>query len=196
MAATGFRPLGVPRAYAIAWPAYGAGVLALVTHVGLGGERALGVLTWLVLLCALWPLPALARAQALGVVAFATIGEVAGSIVWGVYHYRLHDLPLFVPPGHGLVYLTGLAVARIVGESRVRRRVFRRGSPRAVRHLDRRLALGEDTAGPRHHRRQPAQRRGERLCGLRRDRDARRANARPRGSQAQAEASDPARTRG
>ena len=119
MAATGFRPLGVPRAYAIAWPAYGAGVLALDTHVGLGGERALGVLTWLVLLGALWPLPALARAQALGVVAFATIGEVAGSIVWGVYHYRLHDLPLFVPPGHGLVYLTGLAVARIVGERRI-----------------------------------------------------------------------------
>ena len=121
MAASGFRTLHVtvPRAYAIAWPAYGAGVLALDTHVGLGGERALGVLTWLVLLCALWPLPALARAQALGVVAFATIGEVAGSIVWGVYQYRLHDLPLFVPPGHGLVYLTGLAVARIVGERRI-----------------------------------------------------------------------------
>jgi hypothetical protein len=119
MAATGFRTLAVPRAYAIAWPAYGAGVLALDTHVGLGGERALGVLTWLVLICALWPLPALARAQALGVVAFATIGEVAGSIVWGVYHYRLHDLPLFVPPGHGLVYLAGLAVARIIGDRRI-----------------------------------------------------------------------------
>jgi hypothetical protein len=121
MAATGFGTLHVtvPRAYAIAWPAYGAAVLALDTHVGLGGERVLGALTWLVLLCALRPLPALARAQALGVVAFATIGEVAGSIVWGVYHYRLHDLPLFVPPGHGLVYLTGLAVARIVGERRI-----------------------------------------------------------------------------
>ena len=68
------------------------------THVG-AGEFALGVLTWLVLLGALWPLPALARAQALGVVAFATVGEVAGSIVLGVYHYRSHDLPLFVRPG-------------------------------------------------------------------------------------------------
>jgi hypothetical protein len=55
-------------------------VLALSTHTGIG-ERALGVLTWLVLLCALWPLPALARAQALGVVALATVGEVAGSLV-------------------------------------------------------------------------------------------------------------------
>jgi hypothetical protein len=115
---TGFRTMHVPRVYAVAGPAYGGAVLALYTYVGVG-ERALGVLTWLVLLCALWPLPALARAQALGVVAFATIGEVTGSIVWGIYHYRSHDLPLFVPPGHGLVYLTGLAVARIVGERRI-----------------------------------------------------------------------------
>src|SRR5215469_6798794 len=118
MAATGFRTLHVPRIYAVAGPAYAGAVLALYTHVGVG-ERALGVMTWLVLFCALWPLPALARAQALGVVAFATVGEVAGSIVWGIYHYRSHDLPLFVPPGHGLVYLTGLAVARIVGERRI-----------------------------------------------------------------------------
>jgi hypothetical protein len=51
------------------------------------------------------------RAQALGVVIFATIGEVTGSLIWGVYSYRLHNLPLFVPPAHGLVYLTGLALA-------------------------------------------------------------------------------------
>jgi hypothetical protein len=119
MAATGFRTMHVPRVYAVAGPAYGAGVLALYTHVGLGGERALGVLTWLVLFSALWPLPALVRAQTLGVVAFATIGEVVGSIVWGIYHYRSHDLPTFVPPGHGLVYLTGLGVAGIVGERRI-----------------------------------------------------------------------------
>jgi len=36
---------------------------------------------------------------------------VTGSIVWGVYRYRLHNLPLFVPPAHGLVYLTGIAIA-------------------------------------------------------------------------------------
>jgi hypothetical protein len=118
MAAPGFRTLAVPRVYALAGLGYGGAVLALYTHAGVG-ECALGVLTWLVLLCALWPLPALARAQTLGVVAVATVGEVAGSIVWGIYHYRSHDLPLFVPPGHGLVYLTGLAVARIVGQRRI-----------------------------------------------------------------------------
>ncbi|MHB8470763.1 MAG: hypothetical protein ACYDCH_13575, partial [Gaiellaceae bacterium] len=62
------------------------------------------------------PLPALARAQALGVVVFATVGEVTGSLVWGVYHYRLHNLPHFIPPAHGLVYLSGLALAGDVRE--------------------------------------------------------------------------------
>src|SRR5262249_44683544 len=45
-----------------------------------------------------------------------TLGEVNGSIVWGLYHYRLHNLPLFVPPGHGLIYLSGIALARVLGE--------------------------------------------------------------------------------
>jgi len=96
---------------AAALGAYLAALLAVDTQVGRGGQAALGVLTWIVLLVALRPLPALARAQALGVVAFATVGEVTGSLVWGVYRYRLHNLPLFIPPAHGLVYLTGLALA-------------------------------------------------------------------------------------
>jgi hypothetical protein len=108
--------VSVPRWYAAAGPAYLAALLAVDTQVGLGGQRALGALTWLVLLCALRPLPGLARAQALGVVAFATVGEVTGSLVWGVYHYRLHNLPLFIPPAHGLVYLSGLALSRVVRE--------------------------------------------------------------------------------
>ena len=53
-----------------------------------------------------------------GVVCFATIGEVTGSLVWGVYRYRLHNLPLFVPPAHGLVYLTGIAIAAALAPPR------------------------------------------------------------------------------
>jgi len=64
-----------------------------------------------VLLGALLRVPVERRIQALGVVAFATVGEVTGSLIWGVYHYRLHNLPLFVPPAHGLVYLTGFSLA-------------------------------------------------------------------------------------
>jgi hypothetical protein len=106
----------VPRSYALAGPAYLAALLALDTRCSLHEQYALGAISWLVLLAALWPLSGLARAQALGVVAFATVGEVTGSLVWGVYRYRLHNLPLFIPPAHGLVYLSGLALAALLRE--------------------------------------------------------------------------------
>jgi hypothetical protein len=74
-------------------------------------QLVLGVLTWAVLICLTVRLPALQRALVVGVVCFATVGEVTGSLIWGVYHYRLHNLPLFIPPAHGLVYLIGLSIA-------------------------------------------------------------------------------------
>ena len=106
----------VPRWYAAAGPAYLAALLAVDTQAGLHLQYVLGAITWIVLVIALRPLPSLARAQALGVVAFATVGEVTGSLIWGVYRYRLHNLPLFIPPAHGIVYLSGLALAALVRE--------------------------------------------------------------------------------
>lgn len=88
-----------------------AALLALDHFATYPEQLALGAITWCVLLAALTRVPVERRAQALGVVVFATIGEVTGSLIWGVYSYRLHNLPLFVPPAHGLVYLTGLALA-------------------------------------------------------------------------------------
>jgi hypothetical protein len=111
--------VSIPRWYVAAGPAYLAALLAVDTQLGYHGQLVLGGVTWVVLLVALRPLPALARAQALGVVAFATVGEVIGSLVWGVYRYRLHNLPLFIPPAHGLVYLSGLALASLVPSRRL-----------------------------------------------------------------------------
>jgi hypothetical protein len=91
--------------------AYLALLLALDRHASYPQQLALGTVTWAVLAAALWRAPVERRIQALGVVCFATLGEVVGSLVWGVYSYRLHNLPLFVPPAHGLVYLTGLSLA-------------------------------------------------------------------------------------
>jgi hypothetical protein len=98
--------------YVVGLPAYLAALLAVDTQVPLYGQLALGALTFAVLGAALLPLAPLVRAQAIGVVLFATVGEVTGSLVWGVYHYRLHNLPLFIPPAHGLVYLSGIALSR------------------------------------------------------------------------------------
>jgi len=86
-------------------------LLALDHYASYPEQLALGVVTWLVLGAALVRVPLERKAQTLGVVAFATVGEVTGSLIWGVYHYRRHNLPLFIPPAHGLVYLTGLSLA-------------------------------------------------------------------------------------
>jgi hypothetical protein len=91
-------------------------VLAVDRYASYPEQLGLGVLTIAVLLAALTRVTLEVRAQALGVVCFATIGEVTGSLIWGVYHYRLHNLPLFVPPAHGLVYLAGLSLATALRE--------------------------------------------------------------------------------
>lgn len=95
------------RAGAIA--AYLAALLAVDTQVELPGQLALGALTWVVLLAAARSLPTERRAQVAVVICAATLAELTGSIIWGVYSYRLHNLPTFVPPAHGLVFMAGLA---------------------------------------------------------------------------------------
>jgi hypothetical protein len=95
----------------LAGVAYLAALLAADHFASFHEQLALGALTWVVLAGALARAPFERRVQVAGVVCFATIGEVTGSILWGVYRYRLHNLPLFVPPAHGLVYLTGLSFA-------------------------------------------------------------------------------------
>jgi len=99
-----------PALVAAGVAAYLAVLLFADRFVALPGQLALGVVTAAVLLVALVPLPATLRAQTLVVVAVATVGEVVGSIVWGLYTYRLENLPAFVPPAHGLVYLGGIAL--------------------------------------------------------------------------------------
>ncbi|MDQ3992140.1 MAG: hypothetical protein M3229_00625, partial [Actinomycetota bacterium] len=86
-------------------------LLAVDTQVALPGQLALGALTWIALGLALLPTSPLRRAQTVVVVVVATCGEIVGSIIWGVYTYRLENLPSFVPPAHGLVYLAGAALA-------------------------------------------------------------------------------------
>ena len=85
-------------------------VLAVDTQVGARTQLLLGLASWIALALALRGAPAVLRVQALVVVVVATCAEVVGSIIWGVYTYRLENLPSFVPPCHGLVYLVGFAL--------------------------------------------------------------------------------------
>ena len=91
---------------------YLAALLAVDTRVDLSGQLVLGGLTWAALLVAARPLPRERRAQVAVVIAAATVAELTGSILWGVYHYRLHNLPTFVPPAHGLVFMAGLSLSQ------------------------------------------------------------------------------------
>jgi len=91
--------------------AYLAALLAVDTQVDLSGQLVLGGVTWLVLLVAARPLSAERRMQVAVVICAATVAELTGSIVWGVYSYRLHNLPTFVPPAHGLVFMAGLSLS-------------------------------------------------------------------------------------
>lgn len=95
--------------------------IAVVTTAGLTIDRVLdvGAQAWLGLggtalfVAVACRVDVHERRQALGVVAVATFFEVVGSQLWGLYDYRLGNLPLFVPAGHGLVFLTGLRLSQV-----------------------------------------------------------------------------------
>ena len=106
------RALASPWSFFAALAAFVAATLALDRHADAGGQLALGLVTWLFLVLACRDLEPVDRARVAAIVLVATAGEILGSIVLGLYTYRLHNLPSFVPPGHGLVYLAGLQVSR------------------------------------------------------------------------------------
>jgi len=87
------------------------GFLALDHFASSSQQLLIGAATWAALLAACLPRSAEDRARVAVVVVVATTAEVLGSMVIGAYEYRLGNLPAFVPPGHGLVYLAGLRIS-------------------------------------------------------------------------------------
>lgn len=77
-----------------------------------GAQWVWGAATWVVLLWLLRAEAPLVRTQVAVVVVFATTVEYVFSWWLEVYIYRLGNVPAFVPPGHGLVYLCALALGR------------------------------------------------------------------------------------
>lgn len=99
----------VPALGGMAWLTL---VLLVDADGGLWVQRVLGVATWGVLLLVLRPESALVRMQTAVVVGFATAVEYTFSPWLEVYVYRFDNVPMYVPPGHGLVYLAALALGR------------------------------------------------------------------------------------
>ena len=88
-----------------------AGGLLLDYHWAIYGQNVVSAVVWLVCL-GLWVRSApRARPALLACLMFATVGEVILSLVWGLYEYRLRNIPLFVPPGHVLLFYLGMQIA-------------------------------------------------------------------------------------
>jgi hypothetical protein len=95
--------------------------LAIDRAAPIGVQRTLGAITWVFLVLLLRREPWPVRAQVAVVVVLATAVEYTASPLLGLYTYRLGNVPSFVPPGHGMVYLAALALGRSALFARWRR---------------------------------------------------------------------------
>lgn len=86
--------------------------LLLDAQATLAQQYALGLIAWSILLALLQGEAPAVRLQVAVAVLFAWFGEYISSPVLGSYIYRLENLPAYVPPGHGMVYLAAVALGR------------------------------------------------------------------------------------
>ena len=78
------------------------------------GQIAAGVGLWAFALVVLARASGLRRRTLFALLAWVSVGELFCSLVWGIYTYRLGNIPHFVPPGHIIVFMVGLQLARFV----------------------------------------------------------------------------------
>lgn len=75
------------------------------------GQTLTNVVVWCLFLWWLRGARAATQIALTACVVYATLGEIFLSLVWGVYDYRLGNVPLFVPPGHALLFMLGGLIA-------------------------------------------------------------------------------------
>lgn len=111
---TGRLPItSVPR------PAGVGLVIFLTIACGLWVDRMIGIAGQIVVTFAVWGvltflclwLPRTLSHRLIACVWISGLGEIAASLAWGLYDYQFGNVPLFVPPGHALLYLMGLLLA-------------------------------------------------------------------------------------
>jgi hypothetical protein len=99
-------------------------IVALITigllvdqHIPVWGQDAVSIVTWAMLLFWLARSTPDTRTSMILCVAYATAGEIFLSLGWGLYEYRLNNIPLFVPPAHALVFVLGIAISKRMPDS-------------------------------------------------------------------------------
>lgn len=96
--------------------------LLIATALGLGliadaqsgfvAQAAIGLAWWALLSWLFGGVSAEERRALMICVVVATAGEMFLSLGWGLYTYRLGNIPLYVPPGHALMLMLGISLAR------------------------------------------------------------------------------------
>jgi hypothetical protein len=75
-------------------------------------QKILALIAWGILISMLWGEGKLIRVQVMIAMIFATIGENFASLYMEGYIYRFNNIPAYIPAGHGIVYLTAVALGR------------------------------------------------------------------------------------
>ena len=85
-------------------------------HGGPYGQDAASVTAWMLCIVLWLRVDGRTRTTLVACLVIATAGEVFLSLVCGLYRYRLGNVPLFVPPGHVLLFYLGTQIAmRVTG---------------------------------------------------------------------------------
>ncbi len=90
--------------------------LAADVRTGVVGQILIGAAFWGVLFYLCSVVEPRERKALIVCLAVATAGELFLSLAWGVYTYRLENVPLFVPPGHVLMFMLATGLARRMPE--------------------------------------------------------------------------------
>jgi len=80
-------------------------------RIELWGQLATSLVVWVVMLRFAHQARGDLRVLVLACLVWSTFGEILGSLIWGLYTYRLYNVPPFVPPGHVLMLLLALFLA-------------------------------------------------------------------------------------
>lgn len=88
-----------------------AGGLLLDVHWLRFGQDVASAIVWIVCFALFLRSDSRGRPALLACLIIATTGEIFLSLVWGLYTYRLENIPLFVPPGHVLLFYLGMQLA-------------------------------------------------------------------------------------
>jgi hypothetical protein len=118
------RNSAIAAAPAIARPGTVAVSVVAAIVVGLWLDRAAGFPGQVAVSLAIWTLATFLvftvrrdiGRRLVACVWISGLGELVASLAWGLYDYQFGNVPLFVPPGHALLYLLGLIVAARIGE--------------------------------------------------------------------------------